>query len=68
VVALLSGLSQAGWVNILTYNRAISLAVGAAVFVVVLLLWVPGGPLRRYTDRVCPPSDEEISRRGLDSG
>jgi hypothetical protein len=67
-VALVSGLSQAGWVNVLTYNRAISFAVGTSVFVIVLVLWMPGGPLRRYTDRVCGPPTTETSRQGLDSG
>jgi hypothetical protein len=59
LVALASGAAVAGWCNVVTYNRALALGVGAGTFLLQLILWMPGGPARRYTDRVCGPSDED---------
>ena len=59
LLALLSGGALAGWVNVVGHNRALSIGLGAGMFLLVLLLWMRGGPLRRYTDDVCGPPDED---------
>lgn len=57
LTALVSGAATSGWVQVIVSDRRASLGVGLATFIIVLILWMPGGPARRMTDRLAPPPD-----------
>jgi len=59
LTALLSGGATSGWVQVIVSDRRASLGVGLATILIVILLWMPGGPARRMTERLPPPKDSE---------
>ncbi len=50
---VLSGLAVGGWLNVLAIARWIGVLTGVGVVVLSLVLWLPGGPLRRLVERRC---------------
>lgn len=60
LVALLSAAAMFGLTHILYYTLWADIVSAAVMFVAVFLLWMPGGPARRRTERLCgPPNSAE---------
>ena len=62
LVALMSAAASFGLTQILYRTLWADILSAALMFVTVFLLWMPGGPARRRTERICGPPDSARQR------
>lgn len=53
LVSALSAIAVGGWTNVLAIQRWMGAVVALGVFLLSLILWMRGGPLRRFVERRC---------------